>query len=44
MRVLGQHMQKQINGKCQGFNTTYYSPDGENSVCDKFKLNYFFRV
>lgn len=38
-KVLGQEKPLQKNGKCKGYNNTYYQPDGKFECCDKCKLN-----
>lgn len=39
-KLLGQSKPEQKNGICNGYNNTYYNPDGKFEPCDKCKLNY----
>ena len=38
-KIMGQEKLLQKNGKCKGYNNTYYQPDGKFEQCDKCKLN-----
>lgn len=38
-RKTGAKAPKQINFKCEGYNTKYYWPDGKYKPCDECKLN-----
>lgn len=33
--IMGQEKPLQKNGKCKGYNNTYYQPDGKFEQCDK---------
>ena len=39
MVALGCNSPRIISGKCEGYNTKYYSPDGHHYSCDKCRYN-----